>query len=100
MGSMALSREEIQHLANLARIGLNDADLERFGPEFSAILDFVSRLQAADAKESMFEHASGAVNVMRVDTEAAEPLGRPEELKEDFISKDSRGNLSVPKIFE
>jgi aspartyl/glutamyl-tRNA(Asn/Gln) amidotransferase C subunit len=97
---MALSKEELQHLADLARIHLKEEDMTRFQTEFSSIIEFVSRLEGIVPSESAFSHASGALNVMREDGEEIESLGRREDLLQDFVTHDTRGNLVVPNIFE
>ena len=45
---MSLSRDQVAHVAMLARLGLSDAEQERIGVELSAILDHISRLQEVD----------------------------------------------------
>jgi aspartyl-tRNA(Asn)/glutamyl-tRNA(Gln) amidotransferase subunit C len=45
---MTLSREEVLHLAELARIELSDEEVERFRTEIQAILGYVERLAAID----------------------------------------------------
>lgn len=45
---MALTREEIQHIATLARIDLREEEIEKFRDQLSSILDYVKKLQDAD----------------------------------------------------
>ena len=45
---MALTREEVDHIAELAKLGLSDAEKEIFREQLSAILDYAQRLQALD----------------------------------------------------
>ena len=45
---MTLTREEVQHIAELARLELSEAEVERYRQQLSAILDYAARLQALD----------------------------------------------------
>ena len=45
---MSLTLEEVEHIAELARLELTDEEKERYRQQLSAILDYVARLQALD----------------------------------------------------
>jgi aspartyl-tRNA(Asn)/glutamyl-tRNA(Gln) amidotransferase subunit C len=45
---MALSREEVLHIAHLARVRLSDADVAKFQEQLSDILTHFEALQALD----------------------------------------------------
>lgn len=45
---MSLKPEQVRHIARLARLGLTEEDLERFGHQLSDILDYFERLEAVD----------------------------------------------------
>jgi aspartyl-tRNA(Asn)/glutamyl-tRNA(Gln) amidotransferase subunit C len=45
---MALTREQVQHIAELAKLKLNDDEVERMTQQLSAILDYAARLQELD----------------------------------------------------
>ncbi len=45
---MTISRDEILHVARLARLELSDDEVERFGSQLSAILDAVSKVSELD----------------------------------------------------
>ncbi len=62
-----MTREEILHLAQLARIDLCEAEIERFTKEFSDILAYVDQVKGL-AREGSLEPAVGVVhNVFRED---------------------------------
>jgi aspartyl-tRNA(Asn)/glutamyl-tRNA(Gln) amidotransferase subunit C len=48
---MKLSREEVQHIALLARLGMTDAELERFREQLSNILENFQILQQVDTTD-------------------------------------------------
>jgi aspartyl-tRNA(Asn)/glutamyl-tRNA(Gln) amidotransferase subunit C len=43
-----ISRDEVAHLARLARLALTDAELDSFAAQLDAILTHVSQIQAVD----------------------------------------------------
>jgi aspartyl-tRNA(Asn)/glutamyl-tRNA(Gln) amidotransferase subunit C len=45
---MSLSREQVRHVAHLARLALTPEDEERFARQLGGILEYVERLQQAD----------------------------------------------------
>jgi len=48
MIAMKLTREEVLHIAELARLGLSEAEVERFRGQLSDILTHAERLQQVD----------------------------------------------------
>lgn len=48
---MVLTLEEVEHIADLARLELTDDEKARYQEQLSAILDYAARLQAIDASE-------------------------------------------------
>ena len=64
----ALSRDEVAHLADLARIDLTEAELDHLAPQLSVILESVASIQgvaAADVPPT--SHALPLTNVFRED---------------------------------
>ena len=47
---MPLTREQVQHIARLARVGLGDDDIARFQEQLSEILDYFERLRQLDTE--------------------------------------------------
>jgi aspartyl-tRNA(Asn)/glutamyl-tRNA(Gln) amidotransferase subunit C len=47
---MTLSKEEIAHLAKLARLDLPEEKLEQMTKDFGAILEYVDRIQQVDVE--------------------------------------------------
>ncbi len=77
---MKLSREEVRHLALLVRLGLDEADLERFSQQLSNILENFEILQEVDTSDVLPAAYSIALeNVLR-DDEPAPSLSADEVL--------------------
>jgi aspartyl-tRNA(Asn)/glutamyl-tRNA(Gln) amidotransferase subunit C len=48
MGAMAISRDEVVHVARLARLALTDEELDRFAGQLDAILEAVGKVSELD----------------------------------------------------
>jgi aspartyl-tRNA(Asn)/glutamyl-tRNA(Gln) amidotransferase subunit C len=66
-----LSRDEVKHIATLARVGLSEADIEKFQKDLSGILDFVEQLKEVDVSGvEPAAHITGLINRTREDKAA------------------------------
>ena len=64
----ALGRQDIAHLARLARLAVTDEELDRFAGQLGAVLDAVAQVQRADAGDVVpTTHAVPLTNVLRTD---------------------------------
>jgi aspartyl-tRNA(Asn)/glutamyl-tRNA(Gln) amidotransferase subunit C len=65
---VALTREQVEHIARLARVGVTDQDVERFQAQLSTILDHFEALQSIDTTGvPPTAHTLPLVNVERGD---------------------------------
>lgn len=48
---MSLTREEVIHIARLARLELTDSEIERYQQQLSSILEYADRLKAVDTSQ-------------------------------------------------
>jgi aspartyl-tRNA(Asn)/glutamyl-tRNA(Gln) amidotransferase subunit C len=65
---MALSRETVVKVASLARLELTDAEIELFGGQLGAILDYVTQLDELDVSNvEPMVHVEDLANVLRND---------------------------------
>ncbi|WP_134670920.1 Asp-tRNA(Asn)/Glu-tRNA(Gln) amidotransferase subunit GatC [Halorussus marinus] len=67
--------EEVRHVADLARVGLDDEEVERFTDQFADILDYFETLEEVPE----VEREADLANVMRAD-EMRESLSQDEAL--------------------
>jgi aspartyl-tRNA(Asn)/glutamyl-tRNA(Gln) amidotransferase subunit C len=42
---MSINKDQIEHLANLARLGINEEEKEKFAEQLSSILDYFEQLK-------------------------------------------------------
>jgi aspartyl-tRNA(Asn)/glutamyl-tRNA(Gln) amidotransferase subunit C len=63
-----LSREQVLHVARLARLGLTDPEVERFGGELSKITEWIDKIGELDlADVPPTSHVVEVENVLRAD---------------------------------
>ncbi len=75
---VAISREEVAHLARLARLAVSDEELDRFAGQLDVILQAVARVgEVAAADIPPTSHSVPLTNVFRDDVEL--PCLTPEE---------------------
>jgi len=95
---MKLSREEVQHIAELARLALSDEEESLYQEQLSAILEHFEQLQELDT-EAIPPTATVLPlrSVMRAD-EAKQPLPREDVLANAPASEE--GCFKVPAVLE
>ncbi len=77
---MPISREQVQHIAKLARVGLSEEDIARFQEQLSEILDYFEALRQVDTEGvPPTTHTLPLQNVMR-DDEAQDSFDREDVL--------------------
>lgn len=93
-----ISREDVEHVARLARLSLSDAECERMREQLSGILAYIDTLRDLDTGAvEPTSHAVPLVNVMRDDE--VRPGLPPEEMLAN--APDPAGDLfRVPRIIE
>ena len=92
----AISRDDVAHLAKLARIDMNDAELDHLAKEMDVILGAVARVQeVARADVPPTSHPIPVNNVFRAD------VVRPSLTQEEAVSGAPAkvdGRFKVPQI--
>ena len=73
---MAITRDEVLHVARLARLALSEDEVERFGAQLSAIIEAVGKVSELDLSD-------------------VEPTAHPLELANVWAEDEPRPSLSV-----
>ena len=95
-----ISKDEVKHIAQLARIKLAEGQLEKYQTELSAILDFVSELSKADtAGVEPTRQISGLESVFRKDEPRNLYEVRPRKLIEQAPDHKD-GYVVVPEVMK
>jgi aspartyl-tRNA(Asn)/glutamyl-tRNA(Gln) amidotransferase subunit C len=93
---MALTREEVLHVADLARLSLNPDQVDRLTRQLNDILAYVEKLQEVDTTGvPPMAHAVTVYNVFRED-EVTACLSREEGLANAPVQED--GTFVVPRV--
>ncbi|HET7387150.1 MAG TPA: Asp-tRNA(Asn)/Glu-tRNA(Gln) amidotransferase subunit GatC [Nocardioidaceae bacterium] len=92
----SISRDEVRHLADLARIDLSDAELDHLAPQLAVILDSIASIrEVAAADVPPTSHPLPVTNVFRED------VTQPGLTAEEALSGApavERQRFSVPRI--
>ena len=76
---MRLSHEEVRHIAELAKLGITDEEVEQFSEQLSAILEYAEMIN-------------------RLDTDAIPPTAQVIELRNIMRDDESRPSLPAEEI--
>jgi aspartyl-tRNA(Asn)/glutamyl-tRNA(Gln) amidotransferase subunit C len=91
-----ISRDEVAHLADLARIDLDDAELDHLAPQLAVILESVASIRGVAGDDvPPTSHPIPLTNVFREDV-VAPCLTQEQALAGAPASED--GRFSVPRI--
>ena len=77
---MSITREEVLHVARLARLELTEEEVERFAGQLSAILDAVSKVSELDLSD-------------------VPPTSHPLEISNAWADDEPRPCLSLDEVF-
>lgn len=97
---MKLTKKDIKHIANLARLELTEKELKLYGSQLSDILSYINQLQEVDTTDiEPTAQVTGLENVFREDKvedwdngEREKALGQAPELKD--------GQVKVKRVLE
>lgn len=65
---MSLSKQEIEHIAKLARLELTDEESKKYGGQLSAVLDYINQLSEVEAEGvEPTAQVTGLQNIFRED---------------------------------
>ena len=63
-----ITKKEVEYIAKLARLGLSEAEKEKYSKELSGILDYMKKLNEVDTKSTgPTDQIVGLTNVFRKD---------------------------------
>ena len=98
---MSITKQDVKHIARLARIELTPEEETKFEKELSAILGFVEKLNEVDT-ENVQPLTGGTLleNVMRKDEQIDNDLQGKEAALLDAAPEKERGYVRVKAVFE
>lgn len=95
---MAISEEQVKHVANLAKLSFSQEELHGFTDQLGKIIDMFEQLGEVDTEGVPFtSNVTESINVMREDV-AVEGWNRDELLKN--VPETEGGYIKVPAIID
>ncbi|MEK7579596.1 MAG: Asp-tRNA(Asn)/Glu-tRNA(Gln) amidotransferase subunit GatC [Patescibacteria group bacterium] len=91
---MPVSKKDLEHIAELARLGLSEPEKEKYSKELSKILDYFDKLKEVDTPKEPLRGPTGYVqNIFRKDdwTHPVDPekikkiIGQAPEREDNFV---------------
>ncbi|MGX7013700.1 Asp-tRNA(Asn)/Glu-tRNA(Gln) amidotransferase subunit GatC [Vagococcus silagei] len=95
---MAITKEEIQRVANLSKLAFNDQELEKFTGQMSEIIDMMATLDGVNTDDVAFtSNVASEHSVLRED-KVLKGESRDELLKN--VPETENGFIKVPVIID
>ncbi len=93
-----LTKKDVEYVAKLARIGLDDKEIEYFTQQLEAILEYIAKLNKLDISNvEPTSHVLPLKNVYREDV--LKPSLPVEDVMKIAVAKE-RNHFKVPKVIE
>lgn len=93
-----VNKEQVKHIAKLARLGLQDSEIEKMQKELASILGYIDLLNEVKIeKVSGFFHPAGIENISRKDEAVADRGDAREKIISQFPEKEGE-YLKVKEI--
>ena len=93
-----LTKEEVKHVAHLARLAITEEEAEKFADQLGKITDFAEQLNELDTTNvEPTSHVLPLVNVLREDVAKQ---GLPREKVMLNVKEQEAGQIKVPSIMD
>jgi len=95
---MELTKEDVQKISELARIGVTDEDVVNYQKDLSAVLSYFEKLQEVNTEEiEGIGHITGMTNVYRADR-AEEFDDEGKKIMHDNMPSSQDGYIKVKSV--
>ena len=94
-----ISKEEVKHIAKLARLGLSEKELEKYRKELSSILDYIEKLKEVDVSGTEpTSHPLKVENITRKDGGKTEARSANSKILLEMAPDKKEGYVKVKQI--
>lgn len=93
-----ISKEEVKHVAHLARLALTEEDIQKFTQQLDAMITYAEQLNELDTEN--VEPTSHVLNMKNVMREDISEKGLPVEEVLKNAPEHEDGQIKVPSIIE
>lgn len=99
---MSVTKEQIQHIAGLAKLKLSEEELNRYEKEFNSILEYIAKVNECDVSDIEDEHnlEDYVGEVLREDKVVKSGISREDMLKNATKGRNKLGYIAVSKIID
>lgn len=99
---MKLTKEQVTHIAKLARLQLSEAEVEKYQSQLSGIISYVEQLNEVDtSKTQPTRQVNNNSSVTRADELLDRPLAAPDELlAQSPLYDETTRSVKVKNVFE
>lgn len=95
---MGVSKKDVEYIAKLAKLKLNESELDRYTSDMNEILEYIEKLNELDTEDvEPLSHPLGNKNVLREDV-PVESIDRLKALKN--APKANEEFFKVPKVIK
>ena len=94
----AITPEEVEHVANLARLEFNEEEIDQFTHQLGRILDYIGKLNELDTTD--VPPTSHVLPIHNVSKEDAVKPSYDRELVFATAPETEEGHFEVPKLIE
>ena len=95
-----ISKEEVKHIAKLARLGLTEKEVKKMQRELSKILDYIEKLKEVGISNvKPTSHSIQVENVIRDDEEKSQKSKFKSQMLLELAPETKDGYLKVKSIF-
>ena len=96
---MALTKDEVRHIAHLARLHLSEEEVEKFSTQLTGILAWIEMLNEVDTGDTVeTSQVTGLQNVVRMDEVRSSDLSSRDELLSCSELPAERKQVRVPSV--
>jgi aspartyl-tRNA(Asn)/glutamyl-tRNA(Gln) amidotransferase subunit C len=93
---MKITKEEVLHVAHLARLDIDESSIDKFADQIGDILDYIDQLKQVDTTGVRpTSHALALINAFREDVESQH---LPREVSLANAPEQEDGSFIVPKV--
>lgn len=98
---MKLTRDQVLHVAALARLGLKEEEIAKFQMQLSGILEYVGMLNEVNTDGiELTSQVTGLENIMREDISAPSMLADPADMLKCSPLPIEKNQIKVKNVFE
>ncbi len=95
-----ISKDEVKHIANLAKLDLTDEELDKFSGEFNNILNYISQIDECDVSgiEAAHNLKDYDNSNLREDIPVASKITKEKMLQNATKERNKNGYIATSKI--